>query len=180
MEDARGEGPHPESQEHVAKLADGRVRDHALDIVLDQADGGREDCGHASDDGHNVHRRVGQDEQGSAPGHHEHPCGDHGRRVDQRADRCRAFHGVRQPHVERELGGFSGGADKKQQADERDDAHFDTEQIDGLGRGGRGHRLEQIGEVQGPEGHEDEHHAQDEPEITYPVHHKGLDAGVGR
>src|SRR5207237_1626980 len=35
--------------------------------------------------------------------------------MDQCAHRCRAFHGVRQPDVERELSGLADGAAKKQQ-----------------------------------------------------------------
>ena len=38
-----------ERQEHVAELADRRVRQHALDVVLHQRDGGGEDRGERAD-----------------------------------------------------------------------------------------------------------------------------------
>ncbi len=43
--------------------------------------------------------------------------GDHRRRVDQRGDRGRALHRVRQPGVERHLRRLGEGADQQQQAD---------------------------------------------------------------
>ena len=42
MEDRHPIRAHAERQEHVTQLAHGRVRQHALDIVLDQRDGRRE------------------------------------------------------------------------------------------------------------------------------------------
>ena len=71
----------------------------------------------AADDGHDLHggRRV--QENRVRAHHHVHAGSDHGRGVDQRADRRGAFHGVRQPDVQRNLRGFSGGADEKQQRD---------------------------------------------------------------
>ena len=53
---------------------------------------------------------------------HVNAGGDHGGGVDQRADRRGAFHGVRQPDVERELRGFADGADEEQQANRGEDA----------------------------------------------------------
>jgi len=46
-------------------------------------------------------------EQRRQPRHHEDACGDHGRGMDQRRHRRRAFHGVRQPGVQQELGGLA-------------------------------------------------------------------------
>src|SRR6185312_10823425 len=48
----------------------------------------------------------------------EHARGDHCGRVDQRADRCRTFHCVRQPDVERELSGLANRAAENQERDE--------------------------------------------------------------
>ena len=53
------------------------------------------------------------------PHDHVNARSHHRRRVDQRADRRRAFHGVRQPDVERNLRRLAGGADKQEQSDRR-------------------------------------------------------------
>ena len=45
-----------------------------------------------------------------------HARGDHRRRVDQGGDRRRALHGVREPGVERDLGGLGERADEQQDA----------------------------------------------------------------
>ena len=49
-------------------------------------------------------------EQDMGPGNEIDACGDHGRGVDQGADRCRAGHGIGQPYLEGKLGGFSESA----------------------------------------------------------------------
>jgi hypothetical protein len=100
--------------------------------------------------------------------------------ADKGADRRGAFHGVRQPDIEWYLRRFAGGADKEQQADERDHAHLSTEQADALRRCWRGSGLEHFSVVQSTEGYKDEHHAQHEPEVSHAVHYKCLDAGIGR
>ena len=46
--------------------------------------------------------------------HQIHAGCNHGRGMDQGADRCRAFHGIREPHMERELGGFADGTAEDQ------------------------------------------------------------------
>ena len=45
-----------------------------------------------------------------------HAGGDHRGGVDQRGDRRRALHGVREPGVQRDLGGLGEGADEQQDA----------------------------------------------------------------
>ena len=104
-------------QEHVAKLADGGVGEHALDIVLHQPDGGGEDRGeraHRGDDGQHLRREL---EQRGRARHHVDAGRDHGGGVDQGGDRRGAFHGVGQPDVERKLRGFAGGADEQAERD---------------------------------------------------------------
>ena len=107
-------------QEHVAELRHGRVREHALDVVLDEADrAGHERRGRAD------RPRRSSSVSGAwlnstrvAPDH-VHAGGHHRRRMDQRGDRRRAFHRVGQPDVERNLRRLAGGADEQQQRDER-------------------------------------------------------------
>ena len=53
---------------------------------------------------------------------HVHARRHHRRRMDQRRDRRRAFHRVRQPDVERNLRRLAGRADEQQQRDQRDRA----------------------------------------------------------
>ena len=50
VEDAGGVGADAEAHEHVAELRAGRVGDHPLDVVLDEADRRREEGGDAADD----------------------------------------------------------------------------------------------------------------------------------
>ncbi len=119
MEDSRGERAHAQRKEHVPKLADRRVGQNALDIVLHQRHRRRENCGARADGRDHVHRVRRELENRVQPRDHVHARGHHRRRVDQRADRRGAFHRVRQPDVQRNLRGFSGRADKQQQRNGR-------------------------------------------------------------
>ena len=114
--------PTPQRQEHVAELAHGGIGQHALDVVLHQADGGREDRRERADRGHHGQRRRRQLKYGVHARDHVHARRHHGGRVDQRADRRGAFHGVRQPDVQRNLRRLAGGADEQQQRDGRQHA----------------------------------------------------------
>ncbi len=115
MEDGDEERPHAGGHKHVAELRDRRIRQHLLDVVLGDGNGGRHDrrerC-HDGDDQHDVgrakhHRREAGEQVESAR--------DHCRRVDERRDRRRAGHGIRQPDKKRNLGALTGGPDKEQQ-----------------------------------------------------------------
>ena len=64
VEDAGGEGAHPAAQEHVAELADRRVGQHALDVVLHEADGGGEERGERADDRDHGERRRARARRG--------------------------------------------------------------------------------------------------------------------
>src|SRR6185437_12770083 len=56
VEDSGGVRGDSAGQKHVAKLGDGRVGQHALDVRLDDTDGCGEECGGHSDDGHDGQR----------------------------------------------------------------------------------------------------------------------------
>ena len=60
------------------------------------------------------------------PRHQEHARRHHRRGVDERADRRRAFHRVRQPDVQRHLAGLADGAAEDQQRDAGRDGHAEA------------------------------------------------------
>ncbi len=103
VEDSGGVGAHAAAEEHVAELRDGGVGENFLDVGLHQADGGGVKRRERADDGDDQHghRRAGEERVHARD--HVDAGGDHGGGVDQRADRRGAFHGVRQPDVERKL-----------------------------------------------------------------------------
>nr|GEU28382.1 hypothetical protein [Tanacetum cinerariifolium] len=105
-----------QSHGHVAELRQRRVSDHALDVVLDNAQEAHEQRGDRTDDQDERQRGVRQLEQRRHARHHEDAGGHHRCGVDQGRDRGRTFHRVRQPHVQRELGRFTHGADEQADA----------------------------------------------------------------
>ena len=115
VEDARLPAGDAERQEHVADLADRRVGERALEVVLHQRAEARQQQRHRADDG--------DDEPGVRRQREEHvgardevdAGGDHGRGVDERADRRRAGHGVREPRLQRHLRRLADGAAEDEQ-----------------------------------------------------------------
>ena len=159
VEDRGDPGPGPDRGGHVAKLREGGVGDDALDVVLGEGDRRGHEGGEGADDGHDQHRGFGADEDRVAAGAHVDAGGDHRRRVDQGGDRGRAFHRVRQPDVQRELGALAAGADEEQDADQGHRAAGNAEFLVVVGR------FEQpvlAPEVDGVEGPEREHDAEAE------------------
>ena len=127
VEDAGGECSHAQRQEHVSQLRDRGVGQHALDVVLHQADRGREDRRQRADDGDRLHRSRREHEQRVRARDHVHARGHHGRGVDECGDRRRAFHRVRQPDIQRELRRLAAGSDEQQQAGGGDPVIADAE-----------------------------------------------------
>ncbi len=117
MEDRRAIGPYPERHEHVAELRAGGIGDDALDVVLHEADGCREEGGDGADHGNDNQRIRRQFEERRHAGDEEDAGGDHGGGMDESRDRGRAFHGVRQPGVQQELRRLAHRAHEEQQAD---------------------------------------------------------------
>ena len=77
--------------------------------------GRADDCDYAERERRAVEERVRAGDHVDAGGHH-------GGGVDQGGDRRRAFHGVRQPDVQRNLRGFAGRAEDQQQRDGGEEA----------------------------------------------------------
>ena len=115
-------GARADGQEHVAELADRGVREHLLDVVLGDGDGGGEQR-------RGARRRSAMIQRGALGAttastglmrHHQvHAGGDHGGGVDERRHRGGAVHGVGQPEVQRQLRALAAGADEQQQRDGR-------------------------------------------------------------
>ena len=109
-----------EREHHEAELRDRRIREDPLNVGLRDGDQRREESGEGTDpcdgrerDGHIAGRGENREHASD-----EIDAGrDHRGRVDERADRSRAFHGVRQPDVERELAGFSRRAAEDEEGD---------------------------------------------------------------
>ncbi len=102
---------------------------------------------------------------------HVNAGGHHRRGVDQRGDRRRTFHGVRQPDVQRELRGFSDGAAKDQERRDREILRITGNAADLLG-----HVLKNNGAGRGPD-HQDPEH---ESEIADAIGQERFLGGLGR
>jgi hypothetical protein len=171
VEDAGAERPDAHRQEHVPELRDGRIREHALDVVLDQPDSAGKERRRRTDDGDNPHgdRRV--HEQFGRASDHVDTGRHHRRRMDEGGDRRRAFHGIRQPDVQRDLGRLARGADEEQQRDERQHPEG------GFGGHGR-NRGGNLIEVEGAERDEQQQRPEDERVIADPVDDERLVGSV--
>ena len=169
VEQARGKRTDPAAEEHVAQLADRGIRQHPLDVGLHQGDTGSEQRRERPDTRHHVHRDRRQEIQRLTAHHHVDARGDHRGGVNQGADRRRPFHGVGQPHVQRNLRRFAHGADEQQQGDRRGDVGGD------LVVGGR---RKHIVVRQGAGGPKNQRHRQDEPGVTDAVDDEGFLAGI--
>ena len=115
-------GAEADGQEHVADLADRRVGEHPLEVVLAAAADAAVEQGDGADDDHSGAGRLRDVEDGCRAGDQVDAGGDHRRGVDEGRDRGRALHGVGQPGLQRELAGLAARAEQQHQADRGGDA----------------------------------------------------------
>ncbi len=123
---------------------------------------------------------VEQFEQRRHPGDHEDAGGNHGRGMDQRGNRGRAFHRVGQPDMQRHLRRLAHGADEQADAGKRHQRHGGPFAI-GKQRDSRVGEVRRLLEdacvVQRAEVGENQANAEDEPEVADPVDQEGLHVG---
>ncbi len=113
VEHARRHAARAQCEHHVAKLADRREGQDALDVVVGQAHGRREDGREAADDRDDVSACGTASNSGKVARHQVDARRHHRRRVDQGRDRRRALHGVGQPDVQRELAALADRAQRR-------------------------------------------------------------------
>ncbi|MPM54767.1 hypothetical protein SDC9_101547 [bioreactor metagenome] len=170
-------GGHTQRNGHVTQLRERGVRDHALDVVLDDAQDTHEQRGDGADHEDQVQRHIRQFIQRRHARDHEDTGGHHGRRVNQRGDRCRAFHRIRQPGVQRELRRLAHRAHKQADGGHRHQqpARTGQQRVLDLGQLGEDFRIVQRAGVGS-----DQANAEDEAEVTHTVDQEGLHVGEDR
>src|SRR3989338_3434023 len=104
-------------EDRVAELAQRGIGEDFFDVVLNDGEGRGKDGGDSPGPGNDIQgRRAGIKNKINAGQEKNTGC-HHSRGVNERTDRGRSFHGIRKPNVERDLGGFSGDAEKNQERD---------------------------------------------------------------
>ncbi len=101
---------------HQPQVADGRIRQHRLQVVLEQRDQRARQHGHQSGRRHQVEPGVGAGEHRPQPRQQEHARLHHRRRMQVGRHRRRRRHRMRQPEVEGKLRtlGEAAGEDQQQ------------------------------------------------------------------
>ena len=163
---------------HIAQLRQSRISHHALDVVLNHAQKAHEECrnrahhhNHAQSGGAEfIHRRHAR--------HHKQACRYHGSRVNQSRNRCRAFHRIGQPHMQRKLRRLTHCADKQQQTGYRHQRPLHArEKLDGgmlhIGQIGKHIRIAQAA----AEISQHQADAEQKAEIADTVNQKGFQVG---
>src|SRR5215471_3264412 len=188
MENASSKSADTERKEHVTKLGDGRIGEDFLNVVLHERHGGGENRSGGTDDGDNVQGERRKLIDRVHADNHVHPSGDHGGGVDQGAHRSRAFHGVREPDIERDLSRFAHRADEEE---ERDCGENGRPRSQGMGVENSGlQRLENScgffsarygdgREADGAECYGDQQNPEDKSCVADTVDDKGLFTSVG-
>src|SRR5579859_6801812 len=97
---AIGRTSYPQANEHVAKLANGGEGQYSLEVGLYKGNRRREEGSETASPGYYLEScRIGCREEREGAGYHIYSSGNHRCRVDQCADRSRAFHGRGQPDM---------------------------------------------------------------------------------
>ena len=120
VERGYGVGRHTQRNRHITQLRQRGVRNHALDVVLDDAQDTHEQGRDGTDHQNEVQCHIRQFIQGRHARHHKDTRRHHGRRVDQCGDRCGAFHGIWQPSMQRELRRLTHGTNEQANGGHRD------------------------------------------------------------
>src|SRR5437764_213807 len=81
--------------EHIAKLTDGRIGQDAFDVKLDHCNCCGENGGYAANDTYDSQCYGGYLKECMGTSDQVNTGSDHRGRVNERTDRCRAFHGIR-------------------------------------------------------------------------------------
>src|SRR5579883_231653 len=114
MEQGRRPCAQPESEKHIADLADGGIGQYTFNVALRERAEGGEQHGCCSDDGNGKLHLRSQSEEHMRAGDEIDACRHHGCSVDEGAGWRSAGHGIRQPCLERQLRGFSAGSAQQQ------------------------------------------------------------------
>ncbi len=170
VEDRGLPGAHSQGQEHVTELAHGGVGEDTLDIGLHQGGKARQQQGQTAHHTDQLEHLGGQQIQTVGTGNKVDTGGHHGRGVDQRGDRGRAGHGVGQPGLQRQLGGFAHGAAEQGQGGQ-------TQPEVALGEALRC-QLQQCLNVQRTELDEQDEQTEGHQHVADPGHQEGLERGV--
>jgi len=107
-------GAQSEQQCDETQMADGRVSQQALDIVLEQREVGAQQQGREAHAADAVKPQLGARQYREEPAEQEDAGLDHSRRVQIGAHRGWSRHGVRQPEVERKLCRFGRHAEQEE------------------------------------------------------------------
>ena len=121
VEDAGRHGARTHTDEHVAELRDGGVREDPFDVPLLERDRRGEQRRQGAHAGHHRPRDGREREEDVAARHEVDARRHHGGGVDQRRDGRGSLHRIGEPRVEGDLGRLAGAAEEEEQRDRRDE-----------------------------------------------------------
>ena len=173
MEHGNRIGGHAQSHGHITQLRQGRIGNHAFDVILNRAEEAHEQRGNRANHHNHAQRGGGQFIHGRHARHHEQACGHHRCGVNQRGNGRRAFHGIGQPNVQRKLCGFTHCADKQQQAGDSNQVGAQKRYVLHVRQIGKHVRIAQAA----AEIRQHQTDAEHKTEVAHTVHQKGFQVG---